>query len=100
MKTHCLQAGPARNARGMTLIELMTTTALFTLTVAGLVAVNMFGLKQDEFLNSQIGASDQSRMEFNMLLRWKSGLLWQERPDRHGLEHELHPHHLQRRAAG
>jgi hypothetical protein len=52
----------------MSLIEMMTTTGLFTLVVAGLVAVNMFGLKQDEFLNSQVGASDQSRMEFNMLL--------------------------------
>src|ERR1700691_1098482 len=68
MKTDCTPAGPARNARGMTLIEMMTTTGLFTLVVAGLIAVNLFGLKQDEFLNSQIGASDQSRMEFNMML--------------------------------
>jgi hypothetical protein len=68
MKTDCPQAGPARNARGMTLVEMMTTTALFTMMVAGLVAVNMFGLKQDEFLNSQIGASDQSRMQFNLML--------------------------------
>ncbi|HXD00142.1 MAG TPA: hypothetical protein VN048_12435 [Verrucomicrobiae bacterium] len=69
MKTNCTKAGPARNARGMTLVEMMTTTALFTLTVAGLIAVNLFGLKQDEFLNSQIGASDQSRMEFNLMLQ-------------------------------
>jgi hypothetical protein len=68
MNTNCTKAGQARNARGMTLVEMMTTTGLFTLVVAGMVAVNMFGLKQDEFLNSQIGASDQSRMEFDMLL--------------------------------
>lgn len=68
MKTHRTPARLARNQRGMTLVELMTTTGLFTLVVAALVAVNMFGLKQDEFLNSQIGASDQSRLNFNMLV--------------------------------
>jgi hypothetical protein len=68
MKTSRTPSVAARNSRAMTLIEMMTTTGLFTLVVAALVAVNMFGLKQDEFLNSQIGASDQSRANFNMLL--------------------------------
>ena len=52
----------------MTLVEMMTTTGIFTLVVASLLAVNMFGLKQDELLNSQVGASDESRMNFNMML--------------------------------
>jgi hypothetical protein len=68
MKTKLTQAGPARSARGMTLVEIMTTSGLFTLVVAGLLAVNMFGLKQDELLNSQIGASDQSRENFNLMI--------------------------------
>lgn len=68
MKIHHTSAVIALRLRAMTLVEMMTTTGLFTLVVAALVAVNMFGLKQDEFLNSQIGASDQSRMNFNMLL--------------------------------
>lgn len=68
MKIERIQAGRARGMRGMTLVEMMTNTAIFTLVVAGLLAVNMFGLKQDELLNSQIGASDQARMNFNLLL--------------------------------
>ncbi len=68
MKTCSTAIRPFRNQRGMTLVEMMTTTGLFTMVVAALVAVNMFGLKQDEFLNSQIGASDQSRLNFNMLV--------------------------------
>ncbi len=68
MKTNRTQAGRARGARGMTLVEIMTTSGLFTLVVAGLLTVNMFGLKQDELLNSQIGASDQARENFNLML--------------------------------
>lgn len=67
MKTKPIRTG-ARDARGMTLVEMMTTSGLFTLVVAGLLAVNMFGLKQDELLNSQIGASDQTRENFNLML--------------------------------
>lgn len=67
MKTDPIQTG-ARDTRAMTLVEMMTTVGIFTLVVAGLLAVNMFGLKQDELLNSQIGASDQSRANFNLLL--------------------------------
>lgn len=68
MKINRTPARLLQKIRAMTLVEIMTTTALFTLVVAGMVAVNMFGLKQDEFLNSQIGASDESRENFNILL--------------------------------
>lgn len=68
MKTHGRPNGATRGARAMTLIELMTTTGLFTLVVAGMVAVNMFGLKQDELANSKLGASDETRENFNLLL--------------------------------
>src|SRR5579863_7377008 len=56
-----------RTRRAMTLIEMMTTLALFTLTLAALLSVNFFGERQDEFANSKLGASDQARMNFNLM---------------------------------
>ncbi len=57
-----------RKKRAMTLIEMLTTMSLFTLTLAGLLSVNFFGERQDEYVNSQLGASDQARANFNLLL--------------------------------
>lgn len=57
-----------RGAAAMTLVEIMTTTSLLALVIAGTVAVNLFGLRQDELVNSKLGASDQARLNFNLLL--------------------------------
>jgi len=59
---------PARRRRAMTLIEMLTSMSLFTLTLAALLSVNFFGQRQDEYVNSQLGASDQARANFNLLL--------------------------------
>ena len=58
----------ARSQRAMTLVEMMTTMALFTITLAALLSVNFFGERQDEYVNSQLGASDQARESFNLML--------------------------------
>ena len=62
---------PGRNTRStqaMTLAELMTSMAVFTLVFGGLLAVSMFGMQQDELVNSSLGANDQSRVTFNLML--------------------------------
>src|SRR6266478_626565 len=58
----------ARRAQAMTLTELMTATSIFVLMVAGLVVTNMFAMQQDELVNSKLGANDQSRVGFDLLL--------------------------------
>jgi len=57
-----------RATSATTLVEMMTTVGLFTLTLAALLSVNMFGMRQDELTNSKLGASDEARMNFNLLL--------------------------------
>src|ERR1700761_1777192 len=57
-----------RGTRGMTLVEMMCSVAIFALLIAGLISVNLFGLRQDELVNSALGANDQSRLNFNLML--------------------------------
>jgi hypothetical protein len=57
-----------RGQRAMTLVEMMTTMGLFTVMVAALVSANMFGLRQDELVCSKLGASDQARINFDLML--------------------------------
>jgi hypothetical protein len=52
---------------GLTLPETMVASAVFGLTVIGFVYCQMFGMRQDELVNSKLGASDQARMSFNDL---------------------------------
>lgn len=47
--------------RAVTLVEMMITMSLFGMAVAGLLAVQMFGMRQDQLVESKLGASDQSR---------------------------------------
>lgn len=68
MKTTLHRAGSRRGARAMTMAEMMVCVGLFTLVYAGLVSVNLFGLRQDELVNSKLGASDQSRLNFQLML--------------------------------
>ncbi len=68
MKTSGIQFPSRSRSRATTLPELMVTMGVFTLVVMGLVSLNMFGLRQDELMNSKLGASDQARVNFNLFL--------------------------------
>jgi hypothetical protein len=54
--------------RAMSLAELMVSLAVFTLVFGGLLSVTIFGMRQDELTNSQLGANDQARLSFNLML--------------------------------
>ena len=68
MKIACLQTHGRRRTAGMTMPELMISMAIFGMMVAGLLAVNLFGMRQDGVVNSKLGANDQSRLAFELLL--------------------------------
>jgi type II secretory pathway pseudopilin PulG len=68
MKIKISIANGQRGRRAWTLIEMMTSLVLFTLLFAGLITVNMYGLQQDELTNSKLGANDQARENFNLIL--------------------------------
>ncbi len=68
MKIAALQSKSVRRMQAMTLTELMTATSIFVLMVAGLISVNLFAMRQDELVNSKMGANDQSRLGFDLLL--------------------------------
>jgi hypothetical protein len=57
--------GGGRNA--FTFPELMIATAVFVLVIAGNIAVQIFGMRYDELVCSKLGASEQSRMSFQLL---------------------------------
>jgi prepilin-type N-terminal cleavage/methylation domain-containing protein len=57
---------PARK-RGLTLAEMMVTMGVFSLVVMGLLYEQIFGLKQDELVESKLGASDMARRDFEQL---------------------------------
>jgi prepilin-type N-terminal cleavage/methylation domain-containing protein len=54
---------------GMTLVELMVAMGLFGFVSVGLLYTHVFCLRQDELVNSKLGASDQSRKGFSLLTR-------------------------------
>ena len=63
---------------GLTLTEMMVASAIFSLTVIGLVYCQMFGMRQDELVNSKIGACDMARMSFNELANnIRAAKIWQ-----------------------
>jgi len=62
----------------MTLVELMIAMGIFGLVSVGLVFTHLFCLRQDELVNSKLGASDQSRRGFDLLLRdVRSAKVWE-----------------------
>jgi hypothetical protein len=61
-------ARPRRGLLAMTLPELMTASSIFVLMVTGLVSTNMFAMRQNELICSKLGANDQSRLGFDLLL--------------------------------
>lgn len=50
-----------RRTQALTLVEMMTTMAIFSMVVLGFIGLQMFGLRQDQLVESKLGASDQSR---------------------------------------
>jgi len=78
----------ARNARreapntpqrlGMTLVELMIAMGIFSAVSVGLLYTHVFCLRQDQLVNSKLGASDQSRRGFNLLTEdIRSAKIWE-----------------------
>src|SRR5580704_12793780 len=68
MKTSFQTMSGGRAQRAISLPELMVNVCLFTIAVLALVTVNLFGLFQDEYVNSMLGASDATRVNFNQML--------------------------------
>jgi prepilin-type N-terminal cleavage/methylation domain-containing protein len=58
-----------RAKAGFTLVEMMTTSAIFGLAVVGFVYCQMLAMRQDQWVNGKVGASEQARMSFNDLIR-------------------------------
>ncbi len=59
---------PKRGLSALTLPELMISLSIFGFMLVGLISVNLFGMKEDELVNSKLGANDQSRRGFDLLL--------------------------------
>lgn len=52
---------------GLTLPEMMVATAVFGFVIMGFIYCQLFGMRQDQLVNSKIGASEQARLSFNDL---------------------------------
>jgi len=68
MKIFLVHSFAARKTRAVTLPEMMISMVVFGLLVMGLISVNLFGLRQDELVNSKLGANDSSRTAFDLML--------------------------------
>jgi type II secretory pathway component PulJ len=55
--------------RGLSIVEMMITMTIFSFVTLAMVYVHIFGLKQDQLVESKLGASDQSRKAFEKLSR-------------------------------
>lgn len=51
----------ARRQKALTIVEMMITTSIFGMVVAGFISLQLFGLRQGQLVESKLGASDQSR---------------------------------------
>jgi len=60
-------AGRGRRAQAFTLAEMMISVFIFVFMVLGVIYVWMFAMRFDELSCSKLGASDKSRMSFDML---------------------------------
>jgi hypothetical protein len=53
----------------MTLIEVMVASGIFSFVVIGVVYLHMYGMLQDQLVESKLGASDQARKDFGLITR-------------------------------
>jgi hypothetical protein len=57
----------ARQSQAFSVAEMMISVTIFSLLVLGIVYTWMFGMRYDELVCSKLGASDKSRMSFDLL---------------------------------
>jgi prepilin-type N-terminal cleavage/methylation domain-containing protein len=63
--------------QAMTLVELMISMSIFSILIIGTVYLHMFGLRQDELVQSKLGASFESRKGFNRFVQdVRSAKIW------------------------
>jgi hypothetical protein len=53
---------------GITLVELLTTLAIFFLVMAGAIGSHLYGLRMSQIVRPKLGASDQSRQLISKLV--------------------------------
>jgi prepilin-type N-terminal cleavage/methylation domain-containing protein len=58
---------PVVGGAAFTLVEMMVTVAIFTILLTAFIYAHVFGLRYDELVCSKLGASEQSRMSFELL---------------------------------
>jgi hypothetical protein len=69
---------PTRRQAGFTLSEIMVAAGVFSLVVVGFVYCQLFGMRQDELVNSKVGACELARMSFNdMANDIRAAKIWQ-----------------------
>jgi hypothetical protein len=66
-KTAPAGAGRARRGQAFTLAEMMVSVSIFVFMILGIIYTWMFGMRYDEVICSKLGASDKSRMSFDLL---------------------------------
>jgi prepilin-type N-terminal cleavage/methylation domain-containing protein len=63
-------SGPLHGVRrGLTIIEMIVTMAIFGFAMMAFMYAYIFGLKQDQLAQSKLGASDESRRSFERVAR-------------------------------
>src|SRR5262245_27613680 len=58
-----------RRQGASTLAEMMVTMFIFMMAMMALIYTHIFGLKQDELVESKLGASDHARKGFGVMAR-------------------------------
>jgi len=67
-----------RSQQAFTLIEMTTTAGIFVVLMLAFISSEIFGLRQDELVESKLGASDQSRKGFDQIVRdVRAAKVWQ-----------------------
>ncbi|HOX57682.1 MAG TPA: hypothetical protein P5205_13820 [Candidatus Paceibacterota bacterium] len=67
-----------RRQAGLTLSETLVASAVFIMAITGLVYGQLFGMRQDQWVNSKVGASELARLGFNELGNdIRSAKIWQ-----------------------
>jgi hypothetical protein len=61
--------GSSKKLSATTFTEMLVTMGLFSIVVTALVYTHIFGLKQDELVESKLGASDHARKGFGIMSR-------------------------------
>ena len=62
---------------GFTLVEMMVSTVIMIITVGALLSAHLFGLQQDELVESKAGASDTARRAINNMTKdIRSAKMW------------------------